>query len=95
MFLELAYERVGRYPEAITCQQDSLIIKRQLGDRRGEAEGLRDLGDALHALGRHDDARAAWQQALTIYEQLQIPEAAEIHARLTALPAQAARLATG
>src|SRR5256885_12695786 len=52
-----SYERLGRYEEAIACLQDSLSIFRELGDRHGEAEALRDLGDALRATGRNSEDR--------------------------------------
>ena len=84
--LGIVYERLGRYEEAIACQQDSLTICRELGDRRGEAEALRDLGDALRATGRSSEAEAGWREALTICEALEIPEADEIRERLATLP---------
>src|SRR5439155_3843956 len=88
--LGIVYERLGRYEEAIACQQDSLTICRELGDRRGEAEALRDLGDALRATGRSSEAVAGWREAPTICEALEIPEADEIRDRLADLRAHAA-----
>jgi len=43
---------------------------------------LRHLGDALWAVGRHDQAESAWREALTICELVQLPEADELRSRL-------------
>jgi len=52
---------------------------------------LRDLGDALLGLGRQQQAREAWQEALELCEALQIPMADEVRDRIARLPAVAAR----
>jgi tetratricopeptide (TPR) repeat protein len=80
--LGAVYRLLGRYEEAITSLQASLKLCRELSDQHGQAEALRDLGDALHAVDRDDQARLAWQDALAICEALQIPETDEIRARL-------------
>ncbi len=67
---------------ALAYHQQSLVLNRQLGDRRGEADGLRGLGNALHALGRSQEARTNWREALDIIEQLGLPEADQVRARL-------------
>jgi hypothetical protein len=59
-----------------------------VGNRLDEAETLRDLGDALRAVGRDLEAAAAWREALAICEELQIPEANEIRDRLATLPSE-------
>jgi tetratricopeptide (TPR) repeat protein/transcriptional regulator with XRE-family HTH domain len=74
--------RMGRSAAATSCQRRSLHIFRELGDRRGEAVALRDLGDALCAAGDHGRAAAAWEEALAIGEALRIAEVDEIRARL-------------
>ena len=71
----LFYQRLGRYEEAIA---------------HGEAEAVRDLGDALRATDRNSEAEAGWREALTICEALEIPEANEIRDRLATLPSQIA-----
>jgi hypothetical protein len=42
----------------------------------------------LHAANQDVQAQAAWQEALTIYEVLQLPEGAELRARLATLPGE-------
>jgi hypothetical protein len=74
----------------MACQQDRLAIRRELGDRHGEAESLRNLGDALRAVGYDLQAQGAWRRALAICDELQIPEAEKIRERLATLPSQVA-----
>jgi hypothetical protein len=59
---------------------------RELGDSRGEAESLRELGGALQALGRLEETRAHWLEALAIFEQLPATEADQVHAVVADLP---------
>jgi tetratricopeptide (TPR) repeat protein len=80
--LGIVYGRLRRHAEAISCLQDSLTIRQKLGDQYGEAETLRDLGDALQAVGHHQQGKAAWQQALAICEALHLPQADELRSRL-------------
>jgi hypothetical protein len=57
------------------------LVTRPLGLHH-QVEALRDLGDALLAAGRPQDAQQAWQEALVICETLQVPESAEVRQRL-------------
>jgi hypothetical protein len=43
---------------------------------------LRDLGNALEAVRRLDEARTALQESLVLFEALQLPEAGEVRSRL-------------
>ena len=85
--LGIVYTWLRRYPEAVDHHQQALTLFRELGDRVGQAEVLRDLGDALRGLGRQQQAREAWQEALELCEALEIPEADEVRDRLARLPA--------
>src|SRR6266508_816014 len=85
--LGIVYTWLRRYPEAVDHHQQALTLFRELGDRVGQAEMLRDLGDALRGLGRQQQAREAWQEALELCEALEIPEADEVRDRLARLPA--------
>jgi tetratricopeptide (TPR) repeat protein len=84
--LGAAEQRLGRPDQAIACLEEGLSIARELGGPFAHAAALRHLGDALSAVARHHEARAAWQEALAICEAVQLPEAAEIQARLAAAP---------
>lgn len=48
---------------------------------------LSTLGKSLYALGQSDRARTCWQEALSLLEQSQAPEAAEVRALLAPLEA--------
>jgi hypothetical protein len=52
------------------------------GDRYHQAEGLTHLGDAYRAVGDTATARAAWQQALDILEELDHPDVEGVRSRL-------------
>jgi tetratricopeptide (TPR) repeat protein len=72
----------GRLEEAAGCLEHCLADFRDLGYRPWEAQALNSLG-RLHAA--KDDlaaARAAWRSALAIFRELNMPEAAEVAARL-------------
>jgi tetratricopeptide (TPR) repeat protein len=69
-----------RFEEAIDCLQQALAIHQETGDRYNEAWSLRYLGlgfTFLYAQGM-EAALACWQEALTIFTELGVPEADEI-----------------
>jgi tetratricopeptide (TPR) repeat protein len=69
--------KAGRY------YRQTLVVWRQVGNRHGEAETLRDLGDLSDSVGRIKAARQFWRLALAIADDLGDPRvAAEIRARL-------------
>jgi tetratricopeptide (TPR) repeat protein len=74
--------QLGHHRDAADCYQSALSLFRELGDRFNEAEILTHLGDALHAAGDQQEARAAWQQALVILDDLHHPDADQIRAKL-------------
>jgi DNA-binding SARP family transcriptional activator/tetratricopeptide (TPR) repeat protein len=76
----------GRYDEAVACSQQGLTLLREVGDRYSEANTLWHLGLTVNACGDRGEARRRWRQALTIYEQLRAPEAAEVRAALDQPP---------
>ena len=51
----------GYQEQAATCYQQSLALKRELGDRFRLATTLSHLGDTHHATGDLDAARDSWQ----------------------------------
>ena len=48
-----AYSAIGQYQRAIDFQQQSLAIRREIGDRRGEAISLGNLGNVYQLLGQY------------------------------------------
>jgi hypothetical protein len=45
----------------------------------------REAGDTHHAVGDHNAARDAWEQAQAIYEDLQHPDAEQVRLKLKSL----------
>ncbi|WP_375165046.1 BTAD domain-containing putative transcriptional regulator [Streptomyces sp.] len=72
-----------RYGAAAAGSEKALTVLRGIGGdwRRGNV--LTVLGRALDALGQSGRARVCWQEALDIYEELGVAEAAEVRALLT------------
>lgn len=64
------YNFLGQYPQAIHCCQQSLAIKREIGDRNGEAGSLVNLGNAYNALGQYPQAIDFYLNSLTISREI-------------------------
>jgi tetratricopeptide (TPR) repeat protein len=60
----------GPWTGAITRHATAVQAARQLGDRRGEANALNDLGDVRYLAGEYPGAAEAHQKALGIYRDL-------------------------
>jgi tetratricopeptide (TPR) repeat protein/transcriptional regulator with XRE-family HTH domain len=80
--LGYAEHHLGNFAEARTCYQRALNLSRELGERFNEAETLTHLGDTCHAAGELPEALEAWQQALAILDDLQLPAASQVRAKL-------------
>ena len=70
---------------------NSLDLYRKLGDRFFEADVISYLGEAYHAVGQPELARAAWQEALAIFDSLDHPDAERVRTQLIALDSPPAR----
>ncbi|ORT60685.1 transcriptional regulator [Streptomyces sp. CB03238] len=67
-----------RPAQAAAHAEQALSLLRGLGGEWRRANVVVVLGRALHALGQNDRARACWQEALTVYEELGSAEAGEL-----------------
>ncbi|MBO3746768.1 tetratricopeptide repeat protein [Streptosporangiaceae bacterium NEAU-GS5] len=72
----------GDHAQAITCFRHALELYRDLGDSYNVADVLTHLGDAEEASGRSDAARAAWLEAVDIFDALRHPAADDVRAKL-------------
>jgi hypothetical protein len=73
---------MDRVTEALDRLSDSLVIRRDIGDRHGQSMTLRLLGLALRRADRPDQARGSLADAERIFSELGDHEqAAEIHRR--------------
>lgn len=72
---------------AVACYERAVRLFRENGSRYHEAESLTRLGDTYRAAGRPDAARAVWQQARDILDDLHHPDTERVHALLAGLDA--------
>ncbi|MDX2757709.1 tetratricopeptide repeat protein [Streptomyces europaeiscabiei] len=77
-----AEQGLGRPTAAIGHYQVSLELDRALGDRYREAHALEHLGNAHAEIGGREDARALWEEALALFEDLHHPDAEPVRAKL-------------
>ncbi|MEZ4867537.1 MAG: tetratricopeptide repeat protein [Caldilineaceae bacterium] len=68
----LAFDR-QQWSIAITHFQASLVISEQQGDQVTVARRLRNLGPALRAAGRYDEAIACYQRAIALFAEVYDP----------------------
>jgi tetratricopeptide (TPR) repeat protein len=66
--------QMGHYDEARTACEKSLVIKKEVGDARGEATAQGNLGTLAMLQGNLSEAQQYHQVALTIFQQLNEPE---------------------
>ncbi len=68
--LGLAYFALGEARRAFDFYQQALSLFRQIGDRLGEANCLKAIGDVLQFHKESDAALGSYQQALSLYRQI-------------------------
>jgi DNA-binding SARP family transcriptional activator/tetratricopeptide (TPR) repeat protein len=83
--IAVAHRSLGRYDEAIVYYRQALQLYQEFGDRYYEAQTLVYLGDTSLAAGRPGPAGTLWEDAVTIFDDLGLPEAASVRAKLTNL----------
>jgi tetratricopeptide (TPR) repeat protein len=75
----------GQLHEALVQHTAALTLAIQSGDRYEQARAYNGLAHAYHATNDSDLARHHWQQALTLYTDLGIPDANDTHTKLATL----------
>lgn len=80
---------LDRPAEALVRHQQALVSARRTGDRLQEAYALDGVARSMAAGGIGGPPRDHWLAALAIYTELGVPEAAEVRARIDALPGTA------
>ena len=81
--LSSACYQLGRHDQALDFDRRSVSVFRDLGDQHLLAEALTQLGDHLQDSGSPQEARAAWQEALAILDDLRHSAAGQVRARLS------------
>jgi DNA-binding SARP family transcriptional activator/tetratricopeptide (TPR) repeat protein len=77
-----AHSRLGRHQRAIECYQASAELNHEFGYRYSEALMLSALGDAREQAGQQHAARLAWQAAFDLFDQIGLPDADAVRAKL-------------
>jgi non-specific serine/threonine protein kinase len=70
MYLAGLCQRQGDYDAAITYFRESLMLRRNLGDRRGEGRALVTLGDVELERGHYGDAQRLLEDGLAIAQTM-------------------------
>jgi tetratricopeptide (TPR) repeat protein len=61
--LDIAYQELRRFEEAVDCYQQDIAICRETGDRHGEGQTLNNLGSAYQELRQPAWAVECWREA--------------------------------
>src|SRR5205807_424894 len=67
--LGIAYSSLNKPEEALQNYQQSLEIKRRLGQKKGMADSLNMIASSYDGLGKSDLALGGYNQALKIYRE--------------------------
>jgi tetratricopeptide (TPR) repeat protein len=83
--LGYAFHHLGHHAQAATCYRRAIDQYREDGERYWEAMSLRNLGDLHCAAGDPHAAADAYRQALTIFTDLEDPDADAVRTKLTVI----------
>jgi tetratricopeptide (TPR) repeat protein len=61
---------VTGHPDGISYLEGSLAIRREIGDRMGEAQAANNVADAYHGLGRTNEALELYRRALELNREV-------------------------
>ena len=75
--MALVYSDTGQPQKALQLYEQALPIRREVGDRAGEAATLIGLASLYQSLQRYEDAGSAFKQSIILSQQITYP-AAEI-----------------
>ncbi|MFF7073765.1 AfsR/SARP family transcriptional regulator [Streptomyces pseudovenezuelae] len=76
------HRHLGRHARSVECYGQALELFRKTEDRRSEAIGHAYLGDTHEDAGDLTAARQAWARAVEIFDDLGLPDAEPLRARL-------------
>lgn len=77
-----AHHQLGHFAEAVEYYELAIARCREMGDQRHEASHLVRLGDVHEDAGDREAARRTWRAALTIYDEIEHPDADSLRAKL-------------
>lgn len=64
------YEEISDHAASARAAQNALMLFQRVGDRRGEAQSLHDLGLAAYRQGDYRTARDTYEQALLLWQEI-------------------------
>ncbi|MFF4079452.1 BTAD domain-containing putative transcriptional regulator [Streptomyces sp. NPDC001777] len=73
----------GQHARSAGLAEQALAVLLHVGGEWRRANVLTTLGKALQGIGQADRARACWREALSVFEQLEAPEAAAVRQLLS------------
>ena len=65
---------IGQYDKAKEYLQKALVIRTEIGDRKGEAADYGNLGTVFMSVGQYDKAKEYFQKALLITTETGVRE---------------------
>jgi Tfp pilus assembly protein PilF len=74
---------IGQASRASTQHRTALSLASRIGDKYEQARAHHGLACSYQATGAAGQARRHWQEALTLYAALGVPEADQVRAQLT------------
>ena len=80
--LGYALHKAGRYADAASACQRAVCLAQKNRMLRAEAIALTHLAESHRSTGNIPAARTAWEQALVILDDLRLPDADQVRARL-------------
>ncbi len=80
--LGYAQHKADRYDDAVSTCQRAVRLARRSRIQRVEAIALTHLAESHQSAGNNLGARTAWEQALVILDELCLPDADQVRARL-------------
>lgn len=66
----VAYERLGRYDEAIEHYRQSHDLKQQVGNKQGAATSLSNVANIMIFQGRYDEAEGILEQTRELFQEV-------------------------
>ena len=64
------FQSLGQYDKAKDYIQKALVIKSEIGDKKGEGSCYANLGTVFQSLGQYDKAKEYLQKALVITTEI-------------------------
>ncbi len=86
--LGYVYHHLRQHVKALECYENALELFRELGNRYYEANTLRHLAEVCYAVGNLNGSREALQLAIAILDDLDHPDAEQVHSRLLVLESE-------